>query len=533
MKLSTKTLILLLFVTIMSFGVAVIVQKTAVSPALLELEAKADRNYVERVVIGFDVVEKLIDNFAYEYGLWDDTYDFFTNPNDTYLLDNFDIETFAIYSVDIALLVDNKGEVVWFAFADLNNERFFPRAKFNPRELIPFVADSSNTKVDGHTSRSGIVNTALGPLVFSSYRVLKSDDSGDSPGSILIGRLIDKDMIKEVSKMVKMDFSAVPVQKGDSGYLKQMELSKQYRDSSDRIEWYLLDVHENPVLKLTLQLDQRTLSNSILSVQMLSAIGALIFSWLIVIVILNRSLVRPILRIGQHLSQIRRSGDYSARINNSRKDEVGTLSYECDLLIDVIEQQNTIVEDQTQELRRLSYEDSLTLLANRRRLDQALSDSWNICRRDQKPISMLLLDIDFFKQYNDYYGHQLGDLALVTIGKLMPLSISRKSDLAARYGGEEFAFLLPDTDPAGAKLVAEKFQRKLREEAIPHLHSTVASVMTVSIGIATIPSIADDNPGQLIRNADRALYRAKDDGRNRHICFQSSIEEIVMPTAKA
>ncbi|KKL51223.1 hypothetical protein LCGC14_2297650, partial [marine sediment metagenome] len=470
----------------------------------------------------FDMVEKLIDNIAYEYGIWDDTYHYFNNRDEAYLRNNFDIAIFSNYGLDIAILVDNKGEIVWSAFADLNNERFFLRGMFNPSELIPFVAGSSKTKVDGPTSRSGIINTTLGPLVFSSYAVLKSDESGDSPGSILFGRFIDKDMIKEVADTVKMDFSAAPINKQGVGHFKQMALSEQYRDSSNKIEWYLLDVNETPILKLTLQLDQRTFTDSILSVQMLTAIGALVFSWLIIIFVLNRSLLRPILTISQHLSQIRSSGDYSARINNLRKDEVGTLSHECDLLIGYIEQQNAIVEDQTQELRRLSYEDGLTLLANRRRLDQALGDNWNICGRDQKPISMLLLDIDYFKKYNDYYGHQLGDLALVAIGRLMQSTISRKSDLAARYGGEEFAFLLPDTDLAGAKLVAEKFKRQLQEEAIPHQRSTVASVLTVSIGIATITPAMDDNPWQLIQNADRALYRAKDEGRDRHAFFQPS-----------
>ncbi|MEE8059827.1 MAG: diguanylate cyclase, partial [Pseudomonadales bacterium] len=131
--------------------------------------------------------------------------------------------------------------------------------------------------------------------------------------------------------------------------------------------------------------------------------------------------------------------------------------------------------------------------------------------------------IDYFKMYNDHYGHQAGDNALFTVAEAFRTSVSRKSDLAARYGGEEFALVLPDTNLAGAQLAAERLQQKIKRAAIPHQYSEVDSVITISIGIATLIPSAENDPAFLIRNSDIALYKAKDEGRNRVVCYDPSM----------
>ncbi|MEE8059695.1 MAG: CHASE4 domain-containing protein, partial [Pseudomonadales bacterium] len=381
MQLSTKTLLLLLFITILSFSSAVYVQQAYVVPALLELEAKADRKDVERVIIGFDMVRNLLNTLAYDYAIRDDTYHYISNRDKSYLTETFPIETFVSNDFDVALLADRQGTIIWSVNANLTEETFFPLGFFDTTELIPYIADASIAYPGAPISISGIVNTSLGPMIFASYSVLKSDESGESPGSLLFGRQIDSYIAEEVADVVKIKFTTSPLTQSEAQHLKDKTLLQQYRNDNN-IHWYLTDIYEQPILNISLQLGERAFGDTVISKPVMAALGIIIISWLIIILTLNRELVQPILKIGKHLLHIRRTGDYSVRLNSHRNDEVGTLSNECDLLIEYIEKQQEIVEQQSLELRRLSFEDGLTKLANRRRFDQLLNDYWTLGSRD-------------------------------------------------------------------------------------------------------------------------------------------------------
>jgi len=164
------------------------------------------------------------------------------------------------------------------------------------------------------------------------------------------------------------------------------------------------------------------------------------------------------------------------------------------------------------ELAGLASTDGLTGLANRRRLDQALAQEWARGIRSGRPLALLMIDVDHFKAFNDRHGHHGGDVALRSVAQTLAASIRRPGDLAARYGGEEFMVVLPETDKAGACVIAEKL--RLAIEALPPFANDTAPI-TVSIGVATHLPVTHDLPGALFQAADRALYRAKRNGRNR------------------
>jgi diguanylate cyclase (GGDEF)-like protein len=166
-------------------------------------------------------------------------------------------------------------------------------------------------------------------------------------------------------------------------------------------------------------------------------------------------------------------------------------------------------------LKELSALDGLTGIANRRRFDECLDYEWKRSRRTQTPISLLMLDIDFFKSFNDHYGHLAGDDCLKRVAGTLSKAARRPADLPARYGGEEFAILLPETDAAGAILVAESFQEMMKSQNIPHEYSTTAHRVTLSIGVATIIPGDSQICSQIIKSADESLYAAKQNGRNR------------------
>ncbi|PPC75621.1 diguanylate cyclase response regulator [Pokkaliibacter plantistimulans] len=171
-------------------------------------------------------------------------------------------------------------------------------------------------------------------------------------------------------------------------------------------------------------------------------------------------------------------------------------------------------------LQRLTHSDGLTALSNRRHFDDHLEGEWRRAHRDQTSLSLLMIDIDYFKRFNDQFGHIAGDEALQRVANCIGESCSRPHDLAARYGGEEFALILPSTSVAGVKLIAEKVRRQVEKMAIPHVAPSENSVVTVSIGASSIVPKEARPARLLVALADRALYEAKTSGKNR-VVFRS------------
>ncbi|MEN8231091.1 MAG: diguanylate cyclase [Thermodesulfobacteriota bacterium] len=165
-------------------------------------------------------------------------------------------------------------------------------------------------------------------------------------------------------------------------------------------------------------------------------------------------------------------------------------------------------------LQKLSTLDGLTGIANRRSFDEALQKEWSRSIRGEKSIGLIMLDIDFFKLYNDHYGHQGGDDCLKRIAKGLESAIHRETDLLARYGGEEFSAVLPDTDLNGAIKVAEEMRLKIKDLRIEHAKSKVTDIVSISIGVSAVTPSPGMNQEVLIAAADQALYKAKEEGRD-------------------
>ena len=166
------------------------------------------------------------------------------------------------------------------------------------------------------------------------------------------------------------------------------------------------------------------------------------------------------------------------------------------------------------KLEVLSTTDALTGLFNRRHFNEMYEKDWYGTVRSQGSIAVIMMDIDYFKRYNDAYGHLQGDQCLQSVAKAIRESAKRSRDLAARYGGEEFVILLPETDTDGAARVARQVQAAVAELDIPHEESPVYKKVTLSAGIAAMKPAIGDKPDLLLSRADEALYRAKEEGRN-------------------
>ena len=172
------------------------------------------------------------------------------------------------------------------------------------------------------------------------------------------------------------------------------------------------------------------------------------------------------------------------------------------------------IVDQIYTYKLFAHQDSLTGLSNRRRLDEVLPQEWNRSLRHKRPLSVLMVDVDFFKAYNDTYGHRAGDRCLTAVAGTLDRYARRAGDLAARYGGEEFVILLPEVPPDKAVEIAESVRKDVYGLGIEHESSSVDKVVTVCVGVAGMVPRKDSNPADLIKLADEALYKAKANGRN-------------------
>jgi diguanylate cyclase (GGDEF)-like protein len=174
-----------------------------------------------------------------------------------------------------------------------------------------------------------------------------------------------------------------------------------------------------------------------------------------------------------------------------------------------------LLREQADALRGLAYLDGLTGVPNRRRLDEYLGDEFKRAIRSNTPLSIIMLDVDHFKQYNDTYNHSAGDFCLQRIANAIKATLRRPADLVARYGGEEFAIILPDTPVSAAIALAEDIRKQIENLAIPHETSEVTQHVTASMGVAGVLPDTKISAGELLIQADTALYQAKKKGRNR------------------
>ncbi|MDZ8222053.1 diguanylate cyclase domain-containing protein [Nostoc sp. ChiVER01] len=248
---------------------------------------------------------------------------------------------------------------------------------------------------------------------------------------------------------------------------------------------------------------------------------------------IGQMLTKPIIYLTDIVFQFT-TGNLDIRAQISSKDEIGQLAksfnhmaLQLQTSFETLEQRvkertaelviaKEKAEDANQKLEQLVNVDGLTQVANRRCFDGRLQAEWKRLARKQQPLSLILLDVDKFKSYNDYYGHLEGDHCLIIIAQTVEQTVHRPTDLVARYGGEEFSVLLPNTDLVGAIKVAQSIQQAIHDQAILHAQSDVKDIVTVSLGITCVIPTLDIKPDTLIASADKALYNAKEKGRDRY-----------------
>ncbi len=278
----------------------------------------------------------------------------------------------------------------------------------------------------------------------------------------------------------------------------------------EEIEYTLIGDDNKNAFRMVL-LDDVSEFNQEMGITRITAIASFasltIVAILIVLSLMNRFLFKPIQHMTKQMQRVT-DGELSIKVDDRGLKDFHDLALNFNTM-------RKMVENSMQTLEQMSLKDPLTGIGNRRIFDQTLKHEWLNYMRNGKPLSLIIFDIDFFKQFNDLYGHQKGDKCIQQVAQVISKAIYRPSDIACRYGGEEFTLILPDTTLEGALYIAGLVRQLIDELRIPHRKSLVSDFITLSMGIATTPLEGVDSAEELIKAADTALYLAKEKGRNQ------------------
>ena len=471
-----------------------------------------------RVLKVMDASVGALNSQTRDWAEWTDMYAYAQAPNRNHAWAQRNLDGQALDTADLSFVdvLDGHGKVVL--------------AVRSPGEAAKVQVDAGARKLlaqamqePGAPTHCGLLPLAQGLSLVCVGRITRSDRSGDFLGAILMGRLLNVRRVTQWQEQTGLglrlggatDMPPQLVWWRDAvaeNRLSQRDMAVQVQSQRNVMYAQLLDISGQRVATLevsaprelyvrTQALQARVIVQAMLSALCIAILLAAAVHWL---------LVRRLRTFKDQLQLLASEAAWSRRVRVGGKDELSVLASEVNLMLDMI-------DGQVQDLTAQSMTDTLTGLPNRRAFDMRLALEFGRARRQEHSLSLLVVDVDFFKRFNDYYGHPAGDAALRTVAEVLGAACTRAVDLAARIGGEEFAVLLPNTPMDGAVDIALRVERLLAAKALPHADSDAGSHLTVSIGIATIHA-QDETAHALVERADRALYAAKEQGRNRHAC---------------
>ncbi|MDX1694199.1 MAG: diguanylate cyclase [Ketobacteraceae bacterium] len=547
MSLSQKITIVILIQLLLLAVAASLVQYHVILPIFEHLEKEQALITIQQIEERFQEDLDDLDSYLYDWSAWNDTHAFISEQNQAYIDSNLPKSTFTNADVDLILFLDEQLALLWGARLtylpheddfDLNTdtESLQPLLKefITHINAIDFAEPSSDDQVV-----KGIKLTGNDTYMFSVRPVYDSEAALPSNGYLLMARVIGDRLHNEYQYQLKTEFD---IEKISPGQLSP-ETFQKYQITplgKDRLEVSgYLTFNGNPVLKISTRIPREITLNGLKSIY--TAMGSLFvigfLSLLSIWLLLRYIALKPLNRLKTNMALIASTGEFEHTAKIRSKDEIGDLANTFNYMIDIIKNDKSKIEENNLQLQRqkaelestqkelqlankaltrLAKTDKLTKLANRMALDDKLANDWHTLGRLKKPLSFLMIDIDYFKQFNDNYGHQAGDECLQQIALIILGTIRRSSDLLARYGGEEFAIVLPGVEAEQACQLAAKILDVVRESNIEHKYSNVAQHVTLSIGVNCVTPSRDSSVEQLIDGADQALYQAKSNGRDQY-----------------
>lgn len=404
------------------------------------------------------------------------------------------------------------GELVYESSHDLLTED-----EGEPLEL-PLTAFPLPPEDDYTATRGGFLASRSGPALYAITGITNDERDIKPNGYLVVWRKMDKQFFDEVLGPFGVEFSVLEAA-GNMALVSSIRNTPDgvlFRDEKNYLSWLIDDTASGEPLFVVRQLaSPRLFNDGLLSAASAVGITASALALAFFAFILSRRVISPILQISGFMEAVADTEDFSRRLPITRDDELGTVGSQLNELLERVESQDAALKSKNATLELLAERDPLTSLRNRRAFDRALRDDWARAKRADGQISCIMIDVDYFKDYNDNYGHQAGDKVLQMVAGVLERSVLRATDSVSRYGGEEFIILLPNTSNSDAAELANRVVKSVNDQAIMHEHSECAAVVTVSAGVATGQPAKAATPESFVKAADEALYCAKKVGRNR------------------
>ena len=499
----------------------------ALSLALLERSVNSSYAAIEqhemigrigRVLQSFEANLSSLNSQTRDWAEWTDMYEYARSPADKaqWVKNSMAPESLESGDLSVVWVFGPRGELIHKVERNSTGPYIM---------LLPFLEKTYETlfKKNSGDRNCGILRTDLGLVALCWANIVRTDFSGESAGTLIMGRLLTSERLEKLRILADLPFElsitedmpkdltlwsdALP-----PGTLGGTDLWTEHDTNAYHLYYPVQDVSRQNVGLISLKVQREVYAQGVsLYIQvrqqlMWSAVGLA----LLLGIILHNLLVSRLRTFSRQLLTLTQGSSWNVRISVNGQDELGVLASEVNKML-------ALIESQMNSLTALSMTDSLTGLPNRRTFDARLRLELARARRTQHTLALLILDVDFFKRYNDRYGHPAGDATLQAVADVLRQTFFRPADLPARIGGEEFAVLLPETNAKGAMEIAERIKQLLRERNIAHEDSNAAAWVTASIGIALTQ---DESPEAFMARADEALYNAKEQGRNRAYCAE-------------
>lgn len=511
MSLRSRTVSILLVSLIVVMGILYGVLHHYIFAAFAEVERLHFNKLGTQVARTVESRQLYYDAFVRDWAIWNDSYQFVADQNNEFIESNMDQETLESINTLCMVFFDRDFNVIYRYSAAEDNQLVTTIIK-NVQAKQTLL---KKTDLKAHSSFYLCIKEIKNPFLAAMHPILPTDRSQQANGYLLMGTLVNNEFSQQVSHQAGYDFDLVKVCEqhcSDSKPVGNHNINVVTRLLDDEYaEMYLMvhDIQDHCSFKLvtTVYRETNVHLNAVFQLTLVMIIVVGLLGILLVEKILNRLVIAPISSQIHQFNSISDSGDLTQRIDECGSGELLLLNQTSNKLLNKIDSLN-------QQLHLVSETDTLTGLWNRRHFDNQLDHEWLIATRKGTMTSLLMIDIDHFKIYNDTYGHLQGDSCLQRVAKEIGDNLLRPADVATRYGGEEFAVILPDIDQDGAMKVAERIRHGVASMRIANRETGGEMIVTVSIGVATLLASNDQSYIDLIRTADQALYQAKETGRN-------------------
>lgn len=512
MSLLTRLILgLCLLALLMLFASGTVLQQQ-ISSNYGTMERDAAAKEMQRLVRAMEMESRLLNQLLLGWAHWSGMYEYTLKPSASFAAENLGSEILSPSDISWILIRSPQGAILDLVLSpELAGERQELAAYLGQPELgSTFTSTSMNMALSSIEEINGRLYLT-GAMLVTDSAVQKT-----SGATVVLAREMDTEFQDRVSMEGFVDFSLGPVSLPPSGYRGELVDSRVFGSNRlalaslpDRLDLRLplVNASGKAVAELRrvlprkiLVAGQDSLNQAVLQIMAFGLLFIALSIWAVDLV-----LVRRIRSMVSELDRIGNTGNWSLRLKVKGKDEISRLCTQTNNLLGVI-------ESRVQDLTTEAYTDSLTHLANRRSFENTLRLSIERAKRGGTGIELIMMDVDWFKKYNDLYGHPSGDRALTLVASSMMACARRDIDFTARIGGEEFAIIIENSSGEGALAVAECLRSRVKALAIPHSGSEF-SLLTISQGLARL--LPGESEKSLYQRADQALYKAKQFGRDR------------------